>query len=140
MREYYKDDEEKLKELETVEHTQAVQLFNSFMHNGQNGKHFCMVFEGMGIPLLEIIKRCNYKGIPLPLVRIINKQILIGLAFCGWKKNKKIVNESNIFDEDMNISISIDMRTDFKETGKKIKKKKTQNLKKNKWKNWKNMV
>ena len=81
LREYYKDDEEKLKELETVEHTQVVQLLNSFIHNGQNGKHFCMVFEVMGVTLLEIIKRYNYKGIPLPLVRIITKQILIGLDF-----------------------------------------------------------
>ena len=81
LKEYYKDDEEKLKELETVEHTQVVQLLNSFIHNGQNGKHFCMVFEVMGVTLLEIIKRYNYKGIPLPLVRIITKQILIGLDF-----------------------------------------------------------
>ena len=81
LREYYKDDPEKLKELETVEHTQVVQLLNSFIHNGQNGKHFCMVFEVMGVTLLEIIKRYNYKGIPLPLVRIITKQILIGLDF-----------------------------------------------------------
>ena len=56
LREYYKDDEEKLKELETVEHTQVVQLLNSFIHNGQNGKHFCMVFEVMGVTLLEILK------------------------------------------------------------------------------------
>ena len=81
LKEYYKDDEEKLKELETVEHTQVVQLLNSFIHNGQNGKHFCMVFEVMGVTLLEIIKRYNYKGIPLPLVRIITKQMLIGLDF-----------------------------------------------------------
>jgi len=40
-----------------------------------------MVFEVMGVTLLEIIKRYNYKGIPLPLVRIITKQILIGLDF-----------------------------------------------------------
>ena len=81
LREYYRDDPEKLKEIETVEHTQVVQLLNSFIHNGQNGKHFCMVFEVMGVTLLEIIKRYNYKGIPLPLVRIITKQILIGLDF-----------------------------------------------------------
>jgi serine/threonine protein kinase len=81
LKEYYKDEPEKLKELTTVEHTQVVQLLNSFIHNGQNGKHFCMVFEVMGVTLLEIIKRYNYKGIPLPLVRIITKQILIGLDF-----------------------------------------------------------
>ena len=178
LREYYKDDKEKLNELETVEHTQVVQLLNCFIHNGQNGKHFCMVFEVMGVTLLEIIKRYNYKGIPLPLVRIITKQILIGLDFLHRichiihtdlkpenvlvcltqdelrniqetgtyvldtgnnkdsksvssnnsedekEKTKNVIDESSFFDEDMNMSISIDMKTNFKETGKKLRKKK----------------
>ena len=177
LKEYYKDDEEKLKELETVEHTQIVQLLNSFIHKGQNGKHFCMVFEVMGVTLLEIIKRYNYKGIPLPLVRIITKQILIGLDFLhrighiihtdlkpenvlvcltqdelrniqetgtyvletGNNKDSKNVStntsdiekeshensvtESTIFDEDMNMSITINTNPDFKDTGKKLRKK-----------------
>ena len=178
LREYYKDDKEKLNELETVEHTQVVQLLNCFIHNGQNGKHFCMVFEVMGVTLLEIIKRYNYKGIPLPLVRIITKQILIGLDFLHRichiihtdlkpenvlvcltqdelrniqetgtyvldtgnnkdsksvssnnsedekEKTKNVIDENSFFDEDMNMSISIDMKTNFKETGKKLRKKK----------------
>ena len=178
LKEYYKDDKEKLNELETVEHTQVVQLLNCFIHNGQNGKHFCMVFEVMGVTLLEIIKRYNYKGIPLPLVRIITKQILIGLDFLHRichiihtdlkpenvlvcltqdelrniqetgtyvldtgnnkdsksvssnnsedekEKTKNVIDESSFFDEDMNMSISIDMKTNFKETGKKLRKKK----------------
>jgi serine/threonine-protein kinase SRPK3 len=178
LREYYKDDKEKLNELETVEHTQVVQLLNCFIHNGQNGKHFCMVFEVMGVTLLEIIKRYNYKGIPLPLVRIITKQILIGLDFLHRichiihtdlkpenvlvcltqdelrniqetgtyvldtgnnkdsksvssnnsedekEKTKNVIDETSFFDEDMNMSISIDMKTNFKETGKKLRKKK----------------
>ena len=41
----------------------VVQLLNSFIHQGPNGKHFCMVFEIMGVNLLEIIKRYNYKGV-----------------------------------------------------------------------------
>jgi serine/threonine-protein kinase SRPK3 len=40
-----------------------------------------MVFEIVGVTLLELIKRYNYKGIPLPYIRIITKQILIGLDF-----------------------------------------------------------
>ena len=185
LREYYKDDEEKLKELETVKHTQVVQLLNSFIHNGQNGKHFCMVFEVMGVTLLEIIKRYNYKGIPLPLVRIITKQILIGLDFLhrichiihtdlkpenvlvcltndelrniqetgtyildtGNNKDSKTTTtnnsidekettmncttpETDFFDEDMNMSISIDMKTNFQGTGKTLRKKKQKYKKK----------
>ena len=59
----------------------CVQLLNSFLHSGQNGKHFVMVFEIMGVNLLDIIRRYDYKGIPIPLVRIIAKQVLIGLDY-----------------------------------------------------------
>ena len=81
LKEYYKDEPEKLKELESVENTKVVQLLNSFIYYGQNGRHFCMVFEIVGVTLLELIKRYNYKGIPLPFIRIITKQVLIGLDF-----------------------------------------------------------
>lgn len=81
LKEYFKDEPEVLAELETAEHSQCVQLLNSFIYHGQNGRHFCMVFEIMGVTLLELIKRYNYKGIPLPYIRIITKQMLIGLDF-----------------------------------------------------------
>ena len=81
LEEYYKDEPEKLKNIHKKENSHIVQLLNSFIYYGQNGKHFCMVFEVMGVTLLEIIKKYNYKGIPIPLVRVITKQILIGLDF-----------------------------------------------------------
>jgi len=59
----------------------CIQLLNSFIHFGPNGKHFVMVFEISGVNLLEVIKRYNYRGIPLPLVRTIAKQLLIGLDY-----------------------------------------------------------
>ena len=58
-----------------------VQLLNSFMHYGANGDHFIMVFEILGVNLLEIMKRYDYKGIPIPLVRRISRQVLIGLDY-----------------------------------------------------------
>ena len=57
----------------TSQHTQVVQLLNSFMHYGANGDHFIMVFEILGVNLLEIMKRYDYRGIPMPLVRRISK-------------------------------------------------------------------
>jgi serine/threonine-protein kinase SRPK3 len=56
-------------------------LLNSFQYHGPNGKHFVMVFEILGVNLLEIMKRYDYKGIPIPLVRRIAKQILMGLDY-----------------------------------------------------------
>ena len=81
LKEYYKNEPEKLKNIEKNENSHIVQLLNSFIYHGQNGKHFCMVFEVMGVTLLELIKRYNYRGLPIPLVRVITKQILIGLDF-----------------------------------------------------------
>ena len=40
-----------------------------------------MVFEILGVNLLEIMKRFDYKGIPIPLVRRIAKQVLMGLDY-----------------------------------------------------------
>ena len=46
-----------------------------------------MVFEILGVNLQEVIKRYNFKGVPLHLCRRLAKQILIGLDYlhrvCG---------------------------------------------------------
>ena len=59
----------------------CVQLLNSFIHHGPNGKHFVMVFEILGVNFLEIIKRYDYKGVPIPLVRKLARQCLVGLDY-----------------------------------------------------------
>ena len=46
----------------------VIKLFNLSL-----GNHFCFIFEILGVNLLEIIKRYNYKGIPMHLARIIAK-------------------------------------------------------------------
>jgi serine/threonine-protein kinase SRPK3 len=40
-----------------------------------------MVFEILGVNLLEVLKRYEYKGVPLNLAREISRQVLIGLDF-----------------------------------------------------------
>jgi hypothetical protein len=47
----------------------VVQLVDCFDHNGPHGVHVCMVFEMLGCNLLSVIKRYDYRGIPLPIVR-----------------------------------------------------------------------
>eukprot|EP01116_Phalansterium_solitarium_P024443 TRINITY_DN8968_c0_g2_i1.p1 TRINITY_DN8968_c0_g2~~TRINITY_DN8968_c0_g2_i1.p1 ORF type:complete len:593 (-),score=228.45 TRINITY_DN8968_c0_g2_i1:352-2130(-) len=59
----------------------VLQMLDSFEHRGPHGKHVCLVFEVLGSNLLELIKRYDYKGIPLPAVKSICKQILIGLDY-----------------------------------------------------------
>ncbi|CAK5116986.1 unnamed protein product [Aphanomyces euteiches] len=75
-----------------------VKLIASFEHTGPHGVRtrlsfallpnshvlfvdMCMVFEMLGDNLLTLIKRYDYKGIPLPLLKIITKQMLEGMAF-----------------------------------------------------------
>lgn len=66
------------------EHSYVVQLLDAFMYSGPNGQHYVMVFEILGVNLLEIIKRYEYKGVPLHLARIIGKQCLMGLDYLHW--------------------------------------------------------
>ena len=73
IKDYYKDDKFLQSRIDrfgvTSESSHCTQLLNSFIHHGPNGKHFIMVFEILGINFLEIIKRYDYGGVPLPLVR-----------------------------------------------------------------------
>jgi len=78
LKEYYKEDK---RENFTRDDCHVVQLINSFIYPSHFGNHFCMVFEIMGVNLLDIIKRYNYKGVPMHICRILAKQILIGLDF-----------------------------------------------------------
>jgi serine/threonine-protein kinase SRPK3 len=77
----------KEKEREAAKPSFVVQLYDHFIVHGPNGKHMSMCFEVMGENLLWLIKRYNYRGIPLPAVKIITLQALIGLDFlharCG---------------------------------------------------------
>jgi len=67
--------------------TGVVQLVDYFEHYGPNGKHVCMVFETMGPNVLALIKRYNFKGIPIDIVRKVAGHTLIGLDYlhrvCG---------------------------------------------------------
>lgn len=83
LRQIYRDENRKFES----DDCHVVQLLNAFIYQGPYGRHFCMVFEILGVNLLEIIKRYDYKGIPLPLCKEIGKQVLIGLhylhKYCG---------------------------------------------------------
>ena len=83
LKEFYKGEKSEF----GVDDCHVVQLLNAFIYQGPYGRHFCMVFEILGVNLLEIIKRYEYKGIPLPICRRMSKQILIGLhylhKYCG---------------------------------------------------------
>lgn len=59
----------------------VVALIDHFEHDGPNGRHVCLTFEVLGKSLLSLIKRFNYRGVPLPIIKVISRQILDGLTF-----------------------------------------------------------
>ncbi|EJD40292.1 kinase-like protein [Auricularia subglabra TFB-10046 SS5] len=65
----------------------VVRLVDHFFHTGPHGKHVCMVFEVLGESMLSVVRRYAAHGVPLPLVKQISKQVLLGLdylhAHCG---------------------------------------------------------
>ena len=71
----------------TRNHSHNLQMFDQFFHHAMNGRHSVMVFDVLGQNLLSLIKRYNYQGIPMPIVREVTCQILIGLDYlhriCG---------------------------------------------------------
>ena len=63
------------------EHTHCLQMYDWFFHFGVNGKHFVMAFDVLGKNLLSLVKKYDYRGIPMPIVREITKQLLMGLDY-----------------------------------------------------------
>ncbi|TFY54726.1 hypothetical protein EVJ58_g8687 [Rhodofomes roseus] len=59
----------------------VVSFLDSFQHPGPEGVHVCIVFEPLGENLLALIERHKKTGVPPALVRVIAKQILLGLEY-----------------------------------------------------------
>ncbi|KAA6385542.1 MAG: putative Serine/threonine-protein kinase SRPK [Streblomastix strix] len=56
-------------------------LLDTFEIIGPHGTHVCMVFEALGTNLLSLIRLYHYRGIPLPIVKYIAKQVLEALDY-----------------------------------------------------------
>lgn len=78
-----------LRNTEDANKNYVVQLVDFFEHQGPNGKHVCMVFEHLGENLLSLIRKHDFRGLPLPLVKTISRNILLGLQYIH---SKNIIN------------------------------------------------
>lgn len=58
-----------------------VSFLDSFLHAGREASHICIVFEPLGENLLALIERHKKKGVPRALVKVISRQMLLGLAY-----------------------------------------------------------
>lgn len=58
-----------------------VSFLDSFSHQGPEASHVCIVFEPLGENLLALIERNKKKGVSRPLVKVVAKQILLGLQY-----------------------------------------------------------
>lgn len=65
----------------------VVQMHDSFKLSGPHGSHMCMVFEVLGHNLLKPIIKSSYRGLPIPAVHRIIRQVLLGVDYlhqqCG---------------------------------------------------------
>lgn len=59
----------------------VIHLLDNFNIVGPNGTHVSMVFEKLGCNLLTLIRMYKYRGLPFPLVKILTKQMIIGMEF-----------------------------------------------------------
>ncbi|EPQ61003.1 kinase-like protein [Gloeophyllum trabeum ATCC 11539] len=59
----------------------VVSFLDSFQHCGPEDIHVCIVFEPLGENLLALIERHKKKGVPQGLVKVIAKQVLLGLMY-----------------------------------------------------------
>ena len=69
------------------EYTGVIALRDFFETKGPNGVHVCMVFETMGPNALTLIKKYDFKGVPIDVVRKLATDCLVGLDYlhriCG---------------------------------------------------------
>ena len=124
LKEYYKNDNYILSELNLEEHTNIIQLLNYFIFEGENSeeKFLCNIYEITGITLQNLLNKLQKKnknrggggGIPLPYVRIIAREILIGLDFIHSFGE---VIHSNLNMDNILICLSKDELETIQETG-----------------------
>ena len=59
----------------------VVSFLDSFDHPGPEDSHICLVFEPLGENLLALIERHKKTGVAVDLVKVIAKQMLLGLQY-----------------------------------------------------------
>lgn len=73
------------KERDPEDEHHCCRLLDHFEHVGPHGRHVCMVFEVLGDNLLSLIREYSHRGIPMPVVRHLTRQILDALDFLHSK-------------------------------------------------------
>ena len=159
LKEYYKNDEYILSEINFEEHTNIIQMLNSFMYKEEENSvdiYLCNIYEILGDSLQDVFDKYKNKNInninkaiPLPYLRIIAKQILIGLDFihrfggiihnnlnmdniliCLTKEELEIINETGylFIDEGKNDGINLENNVikDIDHNSRQIKRQEKQ--------------
>ncbi|KAI9006325.1 CMGC/SRPK protein kinase, variant [Hyaloraphidium curvatum] len=88
----------------------VVELYDWFKCRGTNGTHVVMAFEPLGPNLLTLIRSHSHRGIPIPIVKRITKQVLMGLDYlhreCGIIHTD--LKPENVLCGDGNTSMDVD--------------------------------
>jgi len=88
------------------QHAFVVQLLDQFVIWGPHGKHYCLVFEPMWKDLFYLIRRFDYRGVPLKLLKVLAYQILCGVEYL----HEKQIIHTDIKPENFLLSLPFDLR------------------------------
>ena len=98
--------QDEVKLLQTLGHNEfTIALLDQFTIHGQNGKHYCLVFETMWKDLFYLIKKFDFRGMTPKLLQVIIYQVLCGV---DYMHSKQIIH-TDIKPENFLISLPFDV-------------------------------
>lgn len=86
----------------------STRLLDKFVLWGPNGKHYCLVFEMMWKDVLYLIRKFNYKGLPVKLIKVIAYQVLCGME----EMHSHNIIHTDVKPENFLISLPYDLNID----------------------------
>ena len=86
----------------------TVNLLDQFVLWGPNGKHYCLVFEPMWKDLYYLIRKFDYQGFPIKLLKVIAYQVLCGVEYM----HEKQIIHTDIKPENFLMSLPYDLNYD----------------------------
>jgi len=93
---YFRDSKDEIKIMHKITNNDPdnkqniMHMYDFFVHNEDDDRIMCMLFEVLGSELIKLMKKYNYNGLPLSIVKKIIYDILKGLDYIH--NNPKIIH------------------------------------------------
>ena len=93
---YFRDSKDEIKIMHKITNNDpdnkqnVMHMYDFFVHNEDDDRIMCMLFEVLGTELIKLMKKYNYNGLPIMVVKKIIYDILKGLDYIH--NNPKIIH------------------------------------------------